>query len=192
MYAVVGLGGLAFLDARFTRFPTPFDHIAQMFGYGISLTGGPGPSGIASNPWDWIVGAGRFDYLRVDVNTFANDKIIESHPIVEFQGALSPILVGAVPLVVLFGVWLAARGRHRLAEWAVIWLTANYLPYYVLVVLAHRITYLYYILPAVPAVAILTAIFLLRSHVPRMVTWGYVGASVLAFIAYFPFRQIPG
>ena len=83
------------------------------------------------------------------------------------------------------------RTRHRLTAWGLVWLGANYLPYYALAIVAHRITYLYYILPAIPALAVLTAVFLLRSQLPRVVAYGYVVASALAFLAYFPFRQIP-
>ena len=36
------------------------------------------------------------------------------------------------------------------------------------------------------------AIFLLRAKMPSIVMWGYMAASVLVFIAYFPFRIIPG
>jgi predicted membrane-bound dolichyl-phosphate-mannose-protein mannosyltransferase len=190
-YAVVGLGGLALLDRLYTSFATPIDHVRQMLGYGIALTGGPSPSGIASSPWDWLLGRGSFDYLRVDVSVLANGATVATYPTIEFQGALSPVLIGAAPLVVIFGVWLAIRQRHRLAGYAAIWLAANYLPYYALAIVAHRITYLYYILPAIPALAVLTAVFLLRSQLPRVVAYGYVVASALAFLAYFPFRQIP-
>jgi hypothetical protein len=191
-YAVVGLGGLAVLDRLFTSFATPFDHLRQMLGYGIALQGGPTvPTSIASNPWDWLVGGGHFDYLRVDVSVLVNGAAVSTSPSIEFQGAFNPVLIGAAPLVVLFGLWLAIRTRHRLATWSVIWLAANYLPYYLLVLFAHRITYLYYALPVVPAVAALTAVFLLRSQLPRIVAWGYLGALLLGFIAYFPFRQIP-
>lgn len=190
-YAVVGLGGLAILDRLFTTFASPLDHLRQMLGYGIALTGGPSPTGIASNPWDWLVGAGRFDYLRVDVSVLANGATVSTYPTIEFQGALNPVLIGAAPLAVLFGIWLAVRRRHRLAGWALIWLAANYLPYYGLAIAAHRIMYLYYALPAVPAVAVLTAIFLLRAQLPRLLAFGYLALSAAAFIAYFPFRQLP-
>jgi predicted membrane-bound dolichyl-phosphate-mannose-protein mannosyltransferase len=191
-FAVVFVVGLTLLDRAVTTFGSPVEHVAQMLGYGLSLTSGPGPAGISSAPWEWLVGSGHIDYLRVDVNVVANDALVQTHPTVLFQGALNPILIGVASIALLFGAWYASRERHVLSTWAIVWFGANYLPYYVLVLLAHRITYLYYILPAVPALAILTAVLLLRAKLPPIVTWGYLAASALAFVAYFPFRVIPG
>jgi predicted membrane-bound dolichyl-phosphate-mannose-protein mannosyltransferase len=190
-FAGVALIGLFVLDQSVSSFNTPFDHIRHMLTYGAALQGGPSPTGIASNPWDWIVNNGRFDYLRVDVSITANDQVIASYPSVRFQGALNPVLLGAAPMVVAFGTWLAVRRRHALAGWGLLWIVANYVPFYFLVLVSHRITYLYYILPAVPGLAALTGVFLARSGLPRIVIWAYLGASVLAFIGLFPYRQIP-
>ena len=52
--------------------------------------------------------------------------------------------------------------------------------------------YLYYFLPTVPALAIAVAILLARSGLPRVVAWGFIATFMLAFVAYFPFRQLPG
>ena len=78
-----------------------------------------------------------------------------------------------------------------MAQWAVIWAAANYLPYVVLSIVNHRITYIYYFLPVIPAIAIAVAILLLRAGLPRSVLWGFIAAYVVGFAAYFPFRSIP-
>lgn len=189
--ALVGLGGLWLLDLRFTQFGNPLEHIGHMLGYGISLTGGPQPSGIVSNPWEWLVNGGSFDYLRVDVNLTANGQIIQSHPSVEFRAALNPMLIGALWLAVPFAAVRAVRMGDRLAQWGLVWIAANYLPFFALVAISHRITYFYYVLPIVPALAALTALLLLRSKLPSFVTWAYLAALVAGFVAYFPFRQPP-
>lgn len=189
--ALVGIGGLWLLDLRYTTYGNPFEHIGHMLGYGIALTGSPQPSGIASNPWEWLVNGGGFDYLRVDVNSIANGQIVDSHPSVRFQGIMNPVLIGAVWLVVPFAIGMAVRARDRLAQWGLVWIAANYLPYYAFVLVSHRITYFYYVLPTVPALAALTALFLLRAGLPPLVRWVYLGGLVAAFIAYFPFRQPP-
>ena len=101
-----------------------------------------------------------------------NGQVVESNPSVEFQAALNPVLLGAVWLAVPFAIVRAVRMGDRLAQWGLIWIAANYLPYVVLVVVSHRITYFYYVLPIVPALAALTALLLLRSRLPAFVTLG--------------------
>ena len=191
-FAGVALFGLFVLDQAVSSFDSPFEHIRHMLTYGAALQGGPTPTGIASNPWDWLVNAGRFDYLRVDVSVAAGGQVISTYPSVRFQGALNPVLLFGAPIVLAFGAWFAIRRSHPLAGWGLVWIAANYVPFYVLAAVAHRIMYLYYILPVIPALAALTAVFLLRSGLPRVVTWVYLGATVLAFIGLFPFRSIPG
>jgi dolichyl-phosphate-mannose--protein O-mannosyl transferase len=110
---------------------------------------------------------------------------------VRFQGALNPVLVLAAPLAVAFGAWLAIRRRDALAAWSLVWIAANYLPFYFLAIVAGRIMYLYYILPAVPGAAALTALLLARSGLPRAVLWAYLVALSVAFVGLFPFRQLP-
>jgi hypothetical protein len=56
---------------------------------------------------------------------------------------------------------------------------------------SHRSTYLYYMLPVVPAMAVATALLLQRARLPRAVTYVFVAAFAIAFLAYFPFRQLP-
>jgi predicted membrane-bound dolichyl-phosphate-mannose-protein mannosyltransferase len=101
------------------------------------------------------------------------------------------LLIGAAPIAFLFAGALAWRTENRLATWCVLWAAANYFPYYVLVLVGNRITYLYYVLPVVPALAIAVALLIARANLPRVVSVGYVVGVGLAFVAYFPFRQLP-
>jgi dolichyl-phosphate-mannose--protein O-mannosyl transferase len=104
---------------------------------------------------------------------------------------MNPVLIGALPLAMLYTLWSAWRTGSALARWCVVWAAANYLPYVFLAVVAQRITYIYYFLPVVPAVAVAIAILLRRSRLPRPVAWGLVVVYMVGFAAYFPFRQIP-
>jgi len=72
-----------------------------------------------------------------------------------------------------------------------VWAGASWLPYVFLVALSGRVTYLYYFLPVVPAIAVAVALLLRRSGLSRAVAWGFVAIYLLGFLAYFPFRQIP-
>jgi 4-amino-4-deoxy-L-arabinose transferase-like glycosyltransferase len=194
-FAVVTLGGLWLLGLRFTDQPGPIAHLQHMVSYGANLkssAGEPGSCpGIDSVPWQWLVNDCEINYLRVNVTVSAGDKVIAQRATIDFRGALNPILVGTMPLAMLFAAWYAIRRGSRLAGWALVWAGANWLPYVFLVAVAGRVTYLYYFLPVVPAIAIAVALLLRRSGLPRAVTWGFVAVYLLGFLAYFPFRQLP-
>jgi predicted membrane-bound dolichyl-phosphate-mannose-protein mannosyltransferase len=91
---------------------------------------------------------------------------------------------------VSYSAWRAWRLRDRLSAWVVAWIAATYLVYYPLVWLGHRTTYIFYFLPAVPAVAVAIAQLLRHARLPRVVTWGYLLVLLVAFADYYPFRRI--
>ena len=189
------LAGLWALDSRYTTYASPIDHLKHMVEYGANLRAPVDRAGICatndSNPWEWPFNECQITYLRVDVTVRAGDRVLSKVPTIDFRGALNPLLAGAIPLAILFTTWLAWRTRNRLARWAVVWAAANYLPYVVLAIVNHRITYIYYFLPVVPAIAVCIAILLLRGGLPRFVMIGFVAAYIVGFAAYFPFRSIP-
>ena len=195
VFLVVGVAGLWALDERFTTFATPIDHLRRMVEYGANL-GAPKAQvgfcpGADSRPWQWPFNECQIQYLRVDVTVKAGDKTISSTPRIDFRGALNPLLTGTIVLAGLFTLWYAWRRQNRLALWAVAWGAANYLPYIALGLFTNRIMYIYYFLPALPAIAAAVALLLARSGLPRFVLWGYLAAYLAGFVAYFPFRQIP-
>ncbi len=194
-FAVVTLGGLWLLDIRFSSYANPIEHLRHMLEYGANLAravAGPGscPSN-QSTPWQWLFNECQMSYLRTDVTVKAGEKILSIRATVDFRGAMNPILIGSLPIAFLFTSWLAWKKHSRLATWSIVWAAANYVPYVALALLSQRVTYLYYFLPVIPALAVATALTLRRSGLPRFVTVGYVCAFVGAFVAYFPFRQIP-
>ena len=198
-WAVVGFVGLWLLDLRFTAYANPIDHLARMLGYGFALHPQYSPNSIQSQPWEWLVNNGGFDYFRVDVNSSVNGTVVNSVPSVEFHAVLNPILIGSlVPVALLTGARARdsapaevpfAETTSEVDRWSLAWMGASFLPFVALALVSNRTTYLYYILPFVPALAIATAVTLRR--LPRLVTWGYLAAMAAAFVAYFPFRQVP-
>lgn len=194
-FAFVGLIGLGALGSRYTMFATPFDHLRRIVEYGARLEAPVANTGFCpgadSRPWQWIVNECQIAYLRVDVTVRTGDTVVSSRPSIDFRGAVNPLLAGAIPLSALFAAWYAWRTRNRLALWAIAWGAANYLPYVILAGMTQRIMYIYYLLPAVPAIAAAIAILLARSGLPRLVRWGFVAAYTVGFAAYFPFRQVP-
>ena len=190
----VAIGGLAVLDARFTTFASPLDHINRMVSYGANLRA-PVSVGFCpeadSKPWQWLFNECQIQYLRVDVTVRSGEDIVAKVPRIDFRGALNPILVGAIPLAAIFTAWYAWRTRAPVALWAISWAVANYAPYLALALFTKRIMYIYYVLPLVPAVAVGVALLLTRAGLPRPIRWGFLLAYAAGFIAYFPFRQIP-
>ena len=192
---LVAGAGMWTLDARFSSFANPVDHVRHMLDYGAGLTrpGGP-PTDCISNdsaPWQWLANDCEMRYLRIATDTSTDGRIIATHATIDFRGAMNPVLLGAMTFAIPFAIWSAWRRRNRLAIWALIWMGANYLPYVALALLNNRITYIYYFLPVVPALGAVIAMLLLRSGLPRAVQLGYVAIYLIGFAAYFPFRQIP-
>jgi len=195
VFVVAGLAGLGLLDARFTAFASPFDHLRRMIDYGSALRAPVSSVGFCpstdSRPWEWIFNECQIPYYRTDVTVRAGGKVIAVITKLDVRGALNPFLVGAIPLSTLFAVWYAVKARSLVAMWALAWGAANYLPYVLLGLATHRIMYIYYTLPLVPALAVAVALLLRRSGLPRFVQAGFLVAYVMGFIAYFPFRTIP-
>ena len=195
VFAIVTGAGLWALDLRFTTYTNPIDHLAHMLQYGAALTrqGGP-PTGCTGNdsaPWQWLVNDCQMTYLRTAVTVKSGSTIISDTAKIDFRGAMNPVLLGAIWVAIPFAAWFAWRKRSRLATWSLVWMAANYLPFIPLALIDHRITYIYYFLPIVPALGIAVAVFLLRSGLPRIVMYSYVVAYVVGFAALYPFRVIP-
>ena len=179
-FVVVGLVGMGLLDLRFTHYTNPFDHLVAMLNYGFSLKSGRSFNPQMSTPWQWLFGDGQLDLFRS-----VNGQI-------EFRAAVNPVLLGSLAFIVPFGAWAAWRQRDPIAGFALVWAAAAFLPYVALATVANRIMYIYYFLPTIPALAMLAAVFLFRVPLPRPVIWTYLGAMVVGFVAYFPFRAVPG
>jgi dolichyl-phosphate-mannose-protein mannosyltransferase len=183
--------GLWLLDLKFSTFRTPWDHVHYILTYGFGLTMAHGPTGGESYPWDWLINQVQMHFLQTVVTVRSGGNVVYSYSTIDFRGAMNPVLIGAAPLAFFYSLWRAWRLHDRLALWVVVWVVATYLPYYPLVILDHRATYLYYFLPAIPAVAVAVAQLLRQAGLPRIILWGYLVAMLAGFIGYFPFRTIP-
>jgi 4-amino-4-deoxy-L-arabinose transferase-like glycosyltransferase len=90
----------------------PFAHIAHMFSYAAQQTSPNGPQGIASYPWQWLFDFKPITYLNINPAKPA-PGLYNIYPASHFFGVISPpILVLALPGLVLAAVWLW-RGRRR-------------------------------------------------------------------------------
>ena len=78
-------------------------------------------------------------------------------------------------------------GELRFAAFALVLFLWSYVPYVVLF-LAGRVTYPFYFLPAVPAMAMGTTYWLTRTWFPRWLVYVYVAMAFVFFFIYFPFK----
>ena len=186
---VVSIGGLWFLDARFSTYDTPWAHLHHIESYGLDLSRAGGPVNSESDPWQWLSNDVQIPYLRVDTNEVVGDEVVTTKPLIYFRGAMNPALSGIAVMALFYAAWRWVRRKDALACWSVVWAAGVFLPYVGLSVFAHRISYLFYALPLVPAYAVATSLMLWHEGMPRTARWGFAVAMLLGFAAYFPFRQ---
>jgi predicted membrane-bound dolichyl-phosphate-mannose-protein mannosyltransferase len=184
------VGGLWMLDLAFTSYRLPWDHLRYILDYGVTLTRPGGPADSESYPWQWLVNEVQIPYYKVDTDILVNHVVQATRTTVYFRGAMNPIIIGSAPLGAGFALWRWYVARENLAIWTVLWIVATYLPYYPLAIFDQRISYIYYFLPTMPAVAIALALFLRNGGLPRVVTASYLIAVLIGFVGYFPFRTI--
>jgi hypothetical protein len=117
-------------------------------------------------------------------------KVVKSTVVIDFRGAMNPVMIGTAPLAVSYVAWRAWKFRDTLSLWVVTWIATTFLAYFPIVFLSNRITYFFYIFPTVPALAIAIAMLLRQARLPPPAVVGYLAMFFAGFILYFPFRTL--
>ncbi len=199
---IVFIVGLQVYDTLYTQpsLPTFVQHIRFMLNYGSSLTGPGWTDGLLNTPitpLNWLTYYSPVSYLVTHVTVSAA------------QSSLVYVGVGYYGVTNMMVVWMAffwvplvlyrwARGGEKagsvLAEqegdlragfFALVWFLWGYLPY-VGLWLYGRVTYPFYILPAVPALALGAAYFTTRGWFSSRLVTVYLIANFAWFFWYFP------
>jgi 4-amino-4-deoxy-L-arabinose transferase-like glycosyltransferase len=190
--------GLQAYDSLLARaaFPSFLDQIHYILAYGASLTG-PGwsyGSGTLITPLSWITYYGPVVYYPSSTATYYGvTNLLETWTVYIWV----PLAAYATWKVFKPRWWGLERfgfvdtesraftGRTKMALLSLIWFLWNYVPYVVLWIYG-RVTYPFYIVPALPAVAMGASYFLTLKPVPRYVALLYVAGAFFFFFVYFP------
>lgn len=184
---------LTVMDNLWVGYATPIEHLYRIYSYGTALRRPAGPSGVESHPWQWLWNERTIPYLKVDQQVKVGDEVRETRPVIYFLGAMNPYVLTLLPLGFALAISRWRRPGHEsdLPLLSVCWAFFNFVPFLAAALLGQRISYIFYFLPTVPAIAWAGAVFLLRSGLPRTVVAAYLFMVIAAFADYFPFRIVP-
>jgi hypothetical protein len=198
---ILFVGGLQLFDSLFTSSALPwfYQQIQFMFTYGAGLKGGGWclgastcPNGPYITPLNWLTFSPPVAYLVITAASAAGTYVA-----VGYYGVANPAIVWMVYLwlpVSLYPLlkekrWRAALGgERRLSAFLVVWFLWSYVPYLLLWAYG-RVTYPFYILPAMPALAAGAAYFLTRPWFPWKMAIIYAIAVFGIFFLFFPVKD---
>ena len=199
-----------------SAFPTFIDQLRYMLSYGLSLIGPGWTFGnnIQITPFSWMTYYRPVTYYGTSVSVCTNlvngtcQGAPYVYPGVAYYGVTNLIETWTTyvwfPLAALV-VWKAYRplreglerfgfidpsrwsltGEQKVAILSLVWFSWNYFPYIALFAMG-RVTYPFYFVPALPAVAMGGSYFLTRSWVPKYAVALYLAGAFAFFFLYFP------
>ncbi len=168
--------GLGALDCFCTEFRTPFAHLAHMaqFHSGLKHTGPS--SGTESTPFQWWLNTGNFDYFFLESGT--------KH--ILFRALMCGYVIFTAPLALLYAAERGWTVRSPLGTFAVASVLGNFGPIFLAWAIMSRTSYIYYMVPVLPAIA--CAIALAASATPAFMRWGFAVLMLYAFVFQYPIR----
>lgn len=183
-YAATGFILLFALD-RFVSGSDPIAHLRFIFQYTLALVR-PVPTGIESQPLQWLLNQVPIPYLGVSVTSGGL-----TYQTIAFWGAMNPFIIYLTIPAMAYALYRYDERNSQLALFLLCWFAATYIPFFPLSYLAHRISYIFYFQNTVPAVAGAIALMFSNKKVPRSVVIVYAILVLVGFAWYFPFKQIP-
>jgi predicted membrane-bound dolichyl-phosphate-mannose-protein mannosyltransferase len=183
-YVATGLVLFFVLD-RIEGGTNPLEHLHFIYTYTLALAA-PVPTGIASQPLDWLLNQVPIQYLGVSVSSGG-----VTYQTISFWGAMNPFIIYLTIPAMAYALYRYDQRNSQLALFLLCWFAATYFPFFPLAYIDHRISYIFYFQNTVPAVAGAIALMFSNKHVPRSVVLVYALLVLVGFAWYFPFKQIP-
>lgn len=178
-----------------------FGHVGHMISYGAARASPHGPHGIASYPWQWLGDYKPIVYLNISYARPA-PGLIGIHPEVHFLGMISPpVMVAAVPALLLAALGVLAPGRTRVRRFApapsrpalfgLAWFLGTWIPFELLSAIWSRTSYLFYMVVVMPGLYILAAELIGRVARRRWAIGACAAAVLVAVVLMYPFTPLP-
>lgn len=177
------------LDVKWVGYNTPFEHLSFILDYSGRLVSSC-PNGIISCPWQWLVNQIQIPYLIVNVQT-TSGATSTKYDSVAFWGMMNPTILYLTIPAMLYSAYSYFERKDDFSLFMLVWFAATYLPYLPAVIFGHRVTYLFYFLLAMPAVAGAVAHMIADQNPPKAVVLFYLGVVVVWFALMFPFKVFP-
>lgn len=189
-YGVAFFAMLFVMDRIWGGYLNPIDHLLHILSYTKALTA-PVPTGIQSNPWQWLLNQVQIPYLKVDVNKMADGQVTGSYTTVHFNGAMNPLIVYLTLPSVIYATYLLITRRDRTSLLSVAWFAGTYLPFIPMVLIWNRVMYLFYFLNTLPSACAAISLMALDQKPPKIVLGIYLIGVIVMFALMFPFKAIP-
>ncbi len=201
---LVFVGVIQLYDSTLAASALPwfYQQVSFMLTYGASLQGGGWKDIFLHRyitPFDWLVAYTPVSYLvtNVTVTLAGAASSVLRYVSVGYYGIANQVIVWMVFMWVPLSLYRHVKGRapeaapsreDRFGLFLAVWFLWSYIPYVALWAYG-RVTYPFYILPAIPALAAGAAYFLTRDWFPRKVAVVYIVAAFLIFFLYFPVKD---
>jgi len=197
---LVFVAGVQVYDTLFASgsYPHFYQQVGYMLSYGSGLRG-PGWTDSTLHtfitPLNWLTFYSPVGYLVTTV-TVTVGRSAYQYIAVGYYGVANVVIVWMVFLWVplaLYGIFRARREAaihrdERFLYLMAVWFLWTYVPY-VLLWLYGRVTYPFYLVPAVPALASGAAYVTTREWFPFLVALAYVAFALFVFFLFFPVKD---
>ncbi|MDA4121266.1 MAG: glycosyltransferase family 39 protein, partial [Thaumarchaeota archaeon] len=205
-------GGLQLFDALLTSAALPwfYQQVQFMLSYGSSLkvgpqgggwclNGGSCPQGPYITPLNWLGVYNPVGYLvtKVTVTVTGATTSVLNYVAIGYYGIANQVIVWMVFLWVPVAAYSilktqnlrsALSAENKVGAFALVWFLWSYVPYLVLWFYG-RVTYPFYFLPAIPALATGAAYFMRKPWFPQKMIALYIIAAFGIFFLYFPVKD---